>query len=290
MGDINKFCERMRYWCEDGNLGYDQSNRWDIREGGECDCSSLVIFALREAGFDTGDATYTGNMSSNLTARGWQRVANDGNPQKGDILLNDANHVAVWLGGKLAQASIDENGNIAGGQSGEQANETNTRSYYNYPWDCYLRWAGGSAQEPGDPVNDAGLYYRAHCQSAGWLDPVRDGQVAGTVGKGLRMEALKVTPPEGWQLEVRLHIANVGWKTYKAERGVSDPVMGTTGKSQAVEDIAIRVLKRPKGDKRKLKFRVHQANVGWKAWTPEGYASGSDGLSIQLEAIQMVIA
>lgn len=146
MADLQKFIDRMRYWCDEGNLGYDQSNRWDIRYGGECDCSSLVIFALKEAGFDTGSASYTGNMSSNLVARGWKRVANNGNPQAGDILLNDSHHVAVWLGDKLAQASIDERGKISGGQSGDQTDkETNTRSYYNYPWNCYLRYTGSTS-------------------------------------------------------------------------------------------------------------------------------------------------
>lgn len=146
MASLQKFIDRMRYWCEQGNLGYDQGNRQDIRYGGECDCSSLVIFALKEAGFDTGNATYTGNMSSNLTARGWKRIPNNGRPQAGDILLNDANHVAVWLGDKLAQASKDENGRYRGGKSGDQSNyETNTRGYYNYPWSCYLRYVGNSS-------------------------------------------------------------------------------------------------------------------------------------------------
>lgn len=145
MASVEKFVERMRYWCTQGNLGYDQYNRNDIRYGGECDCSSLVIFALNEAGFDTGSATYTGNMRSNLVAHGWKVVANNGNPQKGDILLNDNNHVAVWLGDCLAQASIDENGRIRGGQAGDQTDhETNVRSYYNYPWNCYLRWGGAA--------------------------------------------------------------------------------------------------------------------------------------------------
>lgn len=101
MPSIDKLCERMRYWCDEGNLGYCQEHRQDIREGGEADCSSLVIHCLREAGFDTGSASYTGNMSSNLCARGWRRVANDGNPRRGDILLNDAHHVAVYVGGGL---------------------------------------------------------------------------------------------------------------------------------------------------------------------------------------------
>ncbi|NEG56113.1 endolysin-like domain-containing protein [Bifidobacterium platyrrhinorum] len=142
MGNLNTLVNRMRYWCASVSLGYDQSNRWDIRPGGECDCSSLVIHALREAGFDTGGATYTGNMSSNLTARGWRRLPADGNPRPGDILLNDIHHVAVYLGnGMLAQASIDERGKASGGKAGDQTGrETNVRAYYSYPWNCYLRY------------------------------------------------------------------------------------------------------------------------------------------------------
>lgn len=155
MGSIQKLCERMRYWCDEGNLGYDQSNRWDIREGGECDCSSLVIFALREAGFDTGSSSYTGDMSDELCARGWNRIPADiGSCQPGDILLNDIHHVCVVVDGygynaTIAQASIDENGNATGGMSGEQANETNTKPVYVYwaGWDCILRYAGSDSGE-----------------------------------------------------------------------------------------------------------------------------------------------
>ena len=140
------FVARMRYWCLSGNLGYDQYNRWNIRVGGECDCSSLVIWALREAGQDTGGATYTGNLSAALVARGWQRIIPNGKPQPGDILLNDVHHVAVCVAsGQLAQASIDERGRASGGRTGDQGRETNVRSYYSYPWNCYLRHVGGAS-------------------------------------------------------------------------------------------------------------------------------------------------
>lgn len=165
MPSIDTLCDRVRYWCDEGNLGYCQEHRWDIYEGGEADCSSLVIHCLREAGFDTGDASYTGNMSSELCARGWSRVANDGNPQRGDVLLNDVHHTAVYIGdGLLCQASRNENHGANGGQPGDQDGwETNTRDYYNYPWDCYLRYTGeggGSAGvEPGKLAED-GLWGR----------------------------------------------------------------------------------------------------------------------------------
>lgn len=150
---LTKFCDLMYTACAVWSLGYDQYNREDIRNGGECDCSSLVIWALKQAGFDTGSASYTGNMSSNLTARGWKRISADLSQAKpGDILLNDNYHTAAVISGsgwnaKIAQASIDERGRATGGQAGDQTgNETNVKNIYTYShgWDCILRWTGGT--------------------------------------------------------------------------------------------------------------------------------------------------
>ena len=154
MGSVARFCERMRYWCEDANLGYSQSDRWNFNNPGNCDCSSLVIHCLQEAGFDTGSASYTGDLSENLTARGWKRIPFTGVSQvkAGDILLNDVHHVCAVIAGSgstatIAQASIDENGRASGGYAGDQSGrETNTRQVYVYAygWDCILRWTGSS--------------------------------------------------------------------------------------------------------------------------------------------------
>lgn len=144
MPSVEEFAKAMEWWCRYGDLGYDQANRWDLRVGGETDCSALIIGVLDKCGFDTGNATYTGNMAANLTAHGWEMLDPDVDKQRGDILLSHANHVACYLGdGLVAQASIDERGDIAGGQSGDQADETNVHPYYDYPWDCALRYADG---------------------------------------------------------------------------------------------------------------------------------------------------
>ena len=143
MSNIKTFINQMRYWTTTANLGYSQADRWNIKNGGNCDCSSLVIFALRQSGFNTGSASYTGNMLPNLTSHGWQRVPNNGNPQPGDILLNIVHHVAVYLGnGQLAQASYSENHSTTGRPGDQTGRETNVSHYYNYPWDCYLRYVG----------------------------------------------------------------------------------------------------------------------------------------------------
>ena len=154
MPSLSLFCERMRYWCDDADLGYDQIERWSVYTGGECDCSSLVITALREAGFDTGGATYTGDLSWNLTQRGWARLSPQiSTARPGDILLSDVNHVAAVVSGwgwwaTIAEAWLDENGGIYYGQAGDQTGlETRTRGIYDFPWDCILRYAGESEDD-----------------------------------------------------------------------------------------------------------------------------------------------
>ena len=143
MASLDTFVNRMIYWCRDVSLGYSQNDRWDFRDGGNCDCSSLVIHCLNEAGFDTGHATYTGNMTSNLTSRGWIITPNNGQPQYGDILLNVTRHTCVYIGnGQIAQASISEKGTANGIGGDQTGNETNIRGYYNCPWDYYLHYTG----------------------------------------------------------------------------------------------------------------------------------------------------
>lgn len=113
-----------------------------------------MIHCLREAGFDVGGATYTGNMRSNLTARGWVVCKVDGSPRVGDILLNDGRHVAVCTAaGMVSEASINERGTANGGKPGDQTNlETRTRKYYSYPWSCYLRYAAAQSGGPSGTV------------------------------------------------------------------------------------------------------------------------------------------
>lgn len=153
-------------------------------------------------------------------------------------------------------------------------------------------------QAPGNAANDFGLAYRAHVQDLGWCEPVHDGQTAGTVGFGKRMEAFKITPPEGITLDVIAHIQNVGDKAYRGiVRGQgsgtgsssNDPIIGTVGKSLRVEGISISVEKNtnPALKGKVLKYRCHVENVGWTEWAKAGTYCGTRGKSLRVEAIQM---
>lgn len=118
--------ERYLGWAlqiaNDESHGYSQLDRWGPAD---YDCSSFVITALQMAGLEVGEATYTGNMRSELTKYGWVAIAYNGDPssiQRGDILLHDQNHTEFYLGdNQRVGAHSDENGGIGyGARAGDQ--------------------------------------------------------------------------------------------------------------------------------------------------------------------------
>ena len=125
----------------DDSHGYDQQYRWGER--GDYDCSALAVSALRQAGLNTGGASYTGNMRSELMKHGFVWITDLSQLQRGDILLSEGNHTAIYLGdGMLVHASGNEYGKAVGGRPGDQTGrEVCWRDYYDYPWDGFLRLA-----------------------------------------------------------------------------------------------------------------------------------------------------
>nr|DAF70063.1 MAG TPA: putative cytoplasmic protein [Caudoviricetes sp.] len=114
---------------------------------GDRDCSSAVINAFRAAGIDCGNATYTGNMRSEMTKTGnFMVMPMSYSAQPGDVYLNDVNHTAMCIsaygsaeGDLLAEFSGSEYGTIDG-QSGDQTGwESHITNYYDYPWNCILK-------------------------------------------------------------------------------------------------------------------------------------------------------
>lgn len=151
-------------------------------------------------------------------------------------------------------------------------------------------------QVAGTAVNNLGLKYHAHVADLGTLAPVHDGQVAGTTGFGVRMEALwidvdalkKVPGYEKVAIDVKAHLQGIGDKLYKNIK--SDTMIGTTGQARRLEGLLISARNLPKG--KSLKFQVHEANKGWSSVAiadANGAFRGSIGEARQMEAVKIWI-
>lgn len=150
---VDKAIEWMERIANDNSHGYDQQFRWNER--GDYDCSSMVISAWEQAGVKvkTAGATYTGNMRRVFLSNGFKDVTasvdltTGRGLKRGDVLLNDVNHTAMAVSSsRLVQASINERGGVTGGTPGDQTGrEIGFCAYYNYPWNCILRFGGAEA-------------------------------------------------------------------------------------------------------------------------------------------------
>ena len=82
------------------------------------------------------------------------------------------------------------------------------------------------------------ISYSAHVQKIGWQPFVNDGELSGTMGRALRLEALKIKV-NGDNLGVKysVHVQNIGWQEYKKDGEIA----GTTGKQLRIEAIKIEL-------------------------------------------------
>ena len=139
--------EAATTWME--NLAADNSHgyAWGGWGPQDYDCGHAVITAWEQAGVPVkskGGASYTGDMRRAFLACGFKDVTESVNLttgegiRRGDVLLNEREHTAQATGlNRVVHARSSEGNTIPGDQSG---NEIRVQAYWDYPWDCVLRY------------------------------------------------------------------------------------------------------------------------------------------------------
>lgn len=272
---------------------------------GDYDCSEMAR-TCANAGLGIGAINYmwSGDADGKLKGAGFKRIPfSTSAVKRGDILWK-TKHMGIALGnGKQADAHGDEYGGITGPNQGDQTKHEIEVRDLRTSWTYIYRHEGmpKPKQVTGKAENNYGLRYRAHCETSGWFAAVHDGQVAGTTGYGKRLEAFKITPPEGVTLDVLAHIQGIGDKTYRGIRkGTSsgtgssktDPIIGTVGKQRRIEGFQIDVVKNTNKAlaNKTLYYRAHIQKQGWSKWVKAGTYAGTRGKALRVEAIQMKFA
>ncbi len=166
-----------------------------------------------------------------------------------------------------ASEDLTETGEIAGGDEAAEAEDSN--------------------ELPLENNASPSLSIEAHVQDVGWMNAVSDGETAGTTGRSLRVEALKISLiiPSGSSfsggISYRAHVQNVGWQGW-----VSDgETAGTTGRSLQMEALQVK-LTGDAADYYDIYYRVHVADVGWMDWAKNGESAGTEGYALRLEAVE----
>ncbi|MGN0362583.1 MAG: NlpC/P60 family protein [Bilifractor sp.] len=246
MGKTEKAIQWMEQTARDNSHGYDQRYRWG--EKGDYDCSSAVITAWQVAGVPvkTNGATYTGNMKPVFLRCGFKDItttvnlATGAGLQRGDVLLNTTHHTAMYCGnGKLVNASINERGGAVGGVPGDQTGrEFVIRSYYNYPWNCVLRYHDtttgrqntttaqqNTATTKGNKATVPRIDLEIHCLNRG-----RSGKKVGGGEICMADDAvvgLSIGASCGW-IEYRVHVIGKGWysRIHKCDWATPDAYAG----------------------------------------------------------------
>lgn len=130
------------------------------------------------------------------------------------------------------------------------------------------------------------IKYQTHVQNIGWQGEKADGEMSGTTGQSLRLEAIKIQLSGSIDggIVYKTHVQDYGWQNFVANGQAS----GTSGQSKRLEAIQMQLTGNAM-NQYDLYYRVHAQNFGWLGWAKNGESAGTAGYSYRLEGIQIVL-
>lgn len=138
-----------------------------------------------------------------------------------------------------------------------------------------------SAYGAGNPF----VTYAAHVAKVGWQPWLTQGQIAGTVGKGLQVEALDIAVLDdalAGTLQSKVHVQSIGWSGWQN----GNTRLGTTGRGLQIEALQFRLTEQLAA-RYDVSYRAHVQNIGWMPWVKNGATAGTTGRGLQVEALQV---
>ncbi|MCI8276824.1 MAG: hypothetical protein HFJ46_02705, partial [Clostridia bacterium] len=112
-------------------------------------------------------------------------------------------------------------------------------------------------------------------QNIGWQEQKENGQLAGTEGEALRLEAIIIysTVP----LQYRVHLQEIGWTDWVPQGCMA----GTVGEERRLE--AIEII-----SQKEIEAISHIQNLGWKEKVKGTHIKiGTEGQGLRLEALSL---
>ncbi len=120
------------------------------------------------------------------------------------------------------------------------------------------------------------IKYEVHVQNIGWQLCKENGELAGTKGQGLRIEAIKIYADI--PIKYRVHMEGKGWGEYVSNGCLA----GTVGESRRIEAIEIE------SSSNFIKAQAHIENIGDQNIVQGTHIKiGTEGQALRLEALKL---
>lgn len=240
------------------------------------------------------DSTYSGNIEyrTHVQNLGWQDYVTNGSLSgtSGKSLRLEA--IQIRLTGNISnyydvyyRVYVQRFGWLDWAKNGEEAG---TAGYAYRLEGIQIKLVPKNTAAPGNtatPFKQTYVAYRTHIQNVGWQEMRRDGGMAGTIGKGYRLEGIEIVLTNqkyAGNIEYRTHVQNLGWQNWARNRAMS----GTSGKGLRLEAIEIK-LTGEMANHYDVYYRVHSQNFGWLGWAKNGETAGTTRYGYRLEGIEI---
>lgn len=132
------------------------------------------------------------------------------------------------------------------------------------------------------------LEFQSHVSNIGWMDWKLNGEVTGTVGQGLPMEAIRIKTTsrcyDSLHIQYSVYVANQGWTNWVQDGEVA----GTTGKNLPILGIRIKAVDSNYNLSKNysITYCTHSSNIGWsEIICKDGITSGEVWGNNPVEAI-----
>lgn len=141
------------------------------------------------------------------------------------------------------------------------------------------------------PTDYSAIEYQAHVQNKAWMPWVKGGEISGTRGEALRLEAIRMKfkrandNSDNIHIQYRVHVQDRGWMPWVKDGAIA----GTVGEALRIEAIQIKIVDNA-GNLRNDYNVNYSAYVQNKEWLPvvsNGQTAGTTGQGLRMEAVRI---
>ena len=249
---------------------------------------------------------YSGSIQYRSNINGWQAWKKDGSLSGTTKSSKKLQAIQIKLTGELAEyfdvyyrVAVPKFGTLGWAKNGQTAG---TIGYGSTIKTIYIRLCEKNSKDAPKQSkraliskNSIGkLTYRVSLENGKWNSKTKNGKIAGSAGKGKKIEAFKASITTGKKgnltglftgsVKYSGYIQGKGWSKKKSDNAV----LGKLKSKKRIEAIKISLTGELK-EYCDIYYRTYVEKYGWLGWAKNGQAAGTKTIGFRMEAVQIKI-